>query len=135
MATIDVHIDAERDLTVFTVTGELAADEAWEAASEYYSGNPTRLLLWDMTCGSMGRISADHLRRHAAGVRKLAHNRPKGKSAFVGDLVMAGVGRMYEAFAELQDLPYEYKAFRTVPEAMQWLGVTGPAADNARKAP
>jgi len=122
MADIETTIDDENDLTVFTVKGELTAKEIIHHASEYYTEKPTRLVLWDVTNGTVGSISNDDFQQIAGQMKNYISKRTGGKTAFVvkSDLDF-GLGRMYGAYAESEHLPVAYRTFRTVEEAKKWI--------------
>jgi hypothetical protein len=122
MADIETTIDDENNLTVFTVKGELTAKEIIHHASEYYAEKSTRFVLWDVTGGTVGAISNDDFRQIAEQMKNYTSKRKHGKTAFVvkSDLDF-GLGRMYGAFAEIEDLPVAYRTFRTVEEAKKWI--------------
>ena len=65
MANIIVKVVPENDLTIFTVEGDLSADEIVNYSSKYYVENPTKLVLWDATKGSVSKITADDFRKIA----------------------------------------------------------------------
>jgi hypothetical protein len=122
MATITVKVVPENDLTVFTVEGDLSADEILEYSSEHNDKTPTKLVLWDATKGSVGKIEINDFRRIAIGMKKHTENRAGGKTALVGKFdVDFGSARMYEAFADFEEIPITYKTFRSVDDAIKWL--------------
>jgi hypothetical protein len=48
--------------------------------------------------------------------------RPAGKTAIVApDDLRFGMSRIAEAFAEMEKLPWEMKAFRSIDTAINWL--------------
>ena len=120
MATIDVSIDSQNDVTVFTVRGELTADDILKTIGEY----STTLILWDAMDGSVSNISAEDFRKISRIVKTTTKKSSRGKTAFVGrQEIDFGLGRMYEAFANIANLPIEYKTFKNVDEAKDWLGI------------
>lgn len=124
MATIEVHVDSDRSLTIFTVRGEMTAEELLEKAGEFYVKKPTKLVLWDATQGSVRLITSSQFQTIARTMKRLLEKRSEGRTAFVGDLeVDYGLGRMYEALAKIESLPIEYRTFRSIQEARQWLGI------------
>ena len=122
MADVKINLEAANDLTVFTVEGELTANEIISYSSEYYDNLPTSLVLWNATKGSVKNISNKDFRQIAAQMKDYTLKRKGGRTAFVSlfDLDL-GLGRMYETFAGLEQLPITYGTFRTVDEAMEWL--------------
>lgn len=122
MADVEVIIEAENNLTVFTVEGELTAKEIICYSSEHYEKKPTKLVLWDVTSGTVRNISNNDFQQISIQMKKYTSKREGGKTAFVGKLdIDFGLGRMYGAFAEIERLPIAYRTFRTIEEARDWL--------------
>ncbi len=122
MADIQVRVDAENALTIFTVEGSLTADEIFHYSSEYYGRKPTRLVLWDVSRGSVGGIRYEEFQLLACRLKNCLCKREGGKTAFIGkfDLDFA-LGRMYEHYAEFEHLPVRYCTFRSADQAKEWL--------------
>jgi hypothetical protein len=56
--------------------------------------------------------------------KKYAHLRKGGRSALVlSKDVGYGIGRMYGALSEIENIPYEIRSFRDIKDAREWLGV------------
>ena len=122
MADVKIIVEAENDLTVFTVEGELTANEIISYSSEFYDKEPTKLVLWNALKGSFKNISNKDFQRIAKQMKVYTSKRKGGKTAFVGVFDLDyGLRRMYEALAEIEQLPITYRTFRTVEEARQWL--------------
>ena len=124
MARIETIIDSQNDLSVFTVNGSLIADEIIERVEEYYTRHPTKLVLWIMGEVDLTAITSAGIERIIQIAKKHTGKRQEGKTAIVGSKdVDYGLARMYEAYAGLENLPYEYNIFKDVDEAKEWLGV------------
>jgi hypothetical protein len=124
MAAIKRVIDADKDLTVFVVVGELTAEEVFRAVESFYADDPTGLVLWDLSNGSTAAISAADIRWIVRASAGMVGKRQQGKTALVGAKdAQYGLARMYGTFAEIQGLPAQYMSFRTRAEAEQWLGL------------
>jgi len=112
----------ENNLTVFTVEGDLSADEILTHSIKYYVENPTKQVLWDATNGSVSKISANDFRNIAINMKKYTEKRVGGKTALVGKFdIDFGSARMYEAYADIQKIKITYKVFRNADEAIKWL--------------
>jgi hypothetical protein len=122
MADIEAIIDDENSLTVFTIEGELTAEEIVHYSCEYYDKKPTMLVLWDGTRGSVRKISNNGFQEIAIQMKNCTSKRKGGKTAFVGKSELDfGLGRVYEAFADIEQLPIAYRTFKTVEDAREWL--------------
>lgn len=120
--SISQHQDAARELTIFTVTGELTFAAQMEALRRFYGEAPTANMLWDFRRLEGSRISSEELRRIIAFIRGQKDKRPYGKTALVStsDLDF-GLSRMSEAYAQSEGLPWDIQAFRSMAEALRWL--------------
>ena len=124
MAIIETIVDSQNDLSVFTVNGDLTADEVIERVEEYYTRHPTKLVLWIMADVDLSAMTSEGIERIIQIAKKNTGKRKEGKTAIVGSKdIEYGLARMYEAYTGLENLPYECKIFKDVNEAKEWLGV------------
>jgi len=124
MAKIETVVDFQNDLSVFTVNGELIADEIVERVEEFYTKHPTKLVLWIMDNVNLSAITNTGIERIIRTTKKHTGKRKEGKTAIVGSKdVEYGLARVYEAYTGFENLPYEYKVFKEVNKAKEWLGV------------
>lgn len=124
MAEIVVSVVIENDLTVFTVTGKVTADEIIRVSHDQYLKEPTRLILWDFTDASSDAIDIPELERIAGEVKDFSEKGAKGKIALVRSVEMnIGLVKMFAAFAEIAGVPYEYRVFKNNETARAWLGL------------
>ena len=124
MANIEITIEQENDLTIFTVEGELTANEIIKYSSKFYDKKPTKKILWDATKGSVSKITSGEFRKIAKEMKKFTKKREGGKTALVGSFdADFGLARMYEVYAESEELPVSYGIFRDIDEAKEWLNL------------
>ena len=111
-----------KDLTIFTATGELTLEVQMDALKPFYEGEPTRNVLWDMRGITGIRISSDELQLIIKYIKLHTERRPSGKTALVtkSDLDF-GLGRMSESYAQQENLPWEIRVFASMSEAKKWL--------------
>jgi hypothetical protein len=121
-ATIEVEVDQRQDLTTCNVVGPVSADEIIHAIEDFYAGEPTRKVLWILTEASFDDLTSEDVRRIAQTTERFSHMRKTGKTALVfsGDIGF-GLGRMHEAFRDLQASPVRQESFRSLDDALQWL--------------
>jgi 2-phospho-L-lactate guanylyltransferase (CobY/MobA/RfbA family) len=99
MAIIETIVDSQSDLSVFTVNGELTADEIIERVEEYYIKHPTKQVLWIMGDVDLSAITREEIERIIQIAKKNTGKRKEGKTAIVGSKdVEYGLARMYEAY-------------------------------------
>lgn len=124
MGSITTTFDTEKDLTVVKATGKMEANDFREWIATYYKGPVTRLLLWNITEADLSKLKAEEIQGGAILTKTLSNARREGKSAIVAsDDLGYGIGRTLAAFYEIEDMPFTVRIFRTIEEAMKWLGV------------
>lgn len=124
MGTIETTYDSSRDLTIVKAMGMMTSIDFMDWTATYYSGKTTLLVLWDLTEANLSEINTGNLRDDATLTKNHADKRKGGKTAFVSaDTLSYGLCRMLEAFYDLAKVPFEVEVFRSLDEAMGWLGV------------
>jgi hypothetical protein len=114
--------DTSIDLSIFSCTGQLSADEIMKTVKSIYEGMPSRNIIWDLAESDVSSITADEVRELARGVKKLAHSREGGKTAIVSPKdISYGIGRMYQIFAEIYSQSAQIEVFRSKLEAERWV--------------
>lgn len=111
-------------VTMRKLVGAPTCSEVMNALRDYYGGQPTRFVVWDLTDGSLALLTSSDLQTLAEFVQQHAHARPGGKTALVAPTDLEfGMSRVLDTFAQLHDIPLEVASFRSLAEAAQWLGV------------
>ncbi len=83
---------------------------------------PTTLILWDFTNATWSGIATDELQELTRKAKK--YSRKGGKTALVFSKdIDFGIGRMLEAFAEMEAYDYEFGSFRNRKDAKEWLDI------------
>jgi hypothetical protein len=122
-----ISIETKENCTILRITGEVTANEIIMQAAEYMGGKQTDTVLWDFTKATSVRITTLELRGIADSLKALTSNEKMRKVALVGSKnINIGLGKLFAAFAQMAGLPNDYKVFRSLPLAEQWL------ADNPR---
>lgn len=124
MAVFQTSIDYQNNLSIHTVTGEVTAQEILQKLEAYFAGEPTMLVLWNFSEAKIAAIPSDEFRRIPEVGKKYAGYRKGGKTALVFSSDAGfGMGRMFEAFSEIEGLSFVIRSFRSVEAAKQWLGI------------
>lgn len=124
MGTISATYDTEKDLTIVIAEGLITADDLLDWGNNYYQGRVTSLILWDVTNADLSTLQADQLREIAENMRQISEVRRDGKTAFVYDKPLEyGIGRMFQAYSEMEHIPFEVQSFQSFDEARKWLGM------------
>lgn len=119
---IEITIDNDKQLTIFSVVGEISFAEIVIAVKQVWKDQRTRKFLWDFRNGTMGNVSSNELNSVAERIKFQSEQNPGGKSALVsGKSVDFGLSRMFEALVEIKRVPHEIKSFTSYMEAMEWL--------------
>ena len=116
--------DEKKQLTVFTVSGELDFEHLLAYMKSYNEDFAlTRQCIWDFRPATGGEvISENQLGYFAAIMKQYAFESPVSKMGFViqGDLGF-GLARMLSTFEELYDVTLDAKAFLSMEEAATWV--------------
>ncbi len=122
-----ISIETQNDRTIFKVTGEVTAEEITSRAVEYLSGEQTATSLWDFTRTDKVKISTLDLQGIADSVKRASTKGPVRNVALVGSKnINIGLGKLFAAFAQMAGIPYNYKVFRDLTHAMEWLDGADP---------
>ncbi len=110
-------------LTIHRLEGQIDYQNLRDFVEAFFAEEPSRDLIWDLRDASLDKVHAHELEELAERVLELAAARPGGRTAtvFTADAGY-GLGRLYETHHELRDSPIEYRAFRSMNDALAWLG-------------
>ena len=119
---ISVHINKEKDLTTFKVVGILDFDAVMSAVKAFYTGKPTKHVLWDAKDATDVKLTSDEVGTIARLRERFEGKREAGKTALVAhkDIVF-GLSRMFEVQSSLERAPYDVMVFRNTDDACKWL--------------
>lgn len=124
MVSIESLHDREKSLTLHKVKGLLSAGELISSARTFYVKNTTLNVLWDFTEVDLSIISTEELRQFVREIRIYEDSRDRDKTALVFSTDLGyGLGRMVEAFSEIENMPFELRSFRSMEKAGEWLGI------------
>jgi len=123
---VPIRIDKDdlKQLTVFTVTGELDFEDLLAYMKKYNEEIAlTKNCVWDFRLATGGEvISEAQLGYFASVMKRYAFESPVSKMGFViqGDLGF-GLARMLSTFEELYDVALDAKTFLSMEDAVNWL--------------
>ena len=124
MGSIETVKDFDKKLTTNIAKGEFSCDELLDWVRDYYSGAVTELILWDFSKADISKITNEEFQKIANEVKKVSNTRAGGKTALVfSQDIGFGLGRMYETFSDISNMPFGYRSFRSISEAKHWLGI------------
>ena len=119
---ITSHIDKAKDVTVFKVTNVLTFDALSSVVNTFYSGDPTKHVLWDMIDTTDVRLTSAEVKAIANLRSRYEGKRASGKTAIVvkKDLHF-GLSRMFELESSVQQVPFPIMVYRSIEKAYKWL--------------
>lgn len=124
MGSISATYEIENDLTIVTATGKLNADDFHTWMVKYYAGQITSLILWDLTGADLSGFTNSEVRVIAQHTKQISNARKGGKTALVfAEVLEFGMGRMFEAYSEIEQMPFEFRTFQSFDKAREWLGI------------
>lgn len=122
MGPIETTQDIARNLTTNVVRGAVFVEDILSWIDDYCRGRMTGLLLWDFTRSSLTKMTSADLAKIAEDIPRKTGTSSNCRSAFVFSTDHDyGMGRMFCAFLEAGSS--EYKVFREIEPAKNWLGV------------
>lgn len=120
MATIEVEVDQENNLTIFKVRGDLEPGQLKEKLDEYYSGSVSNCIMIDLSLGSWAKIPVERIKKSLESLRRF--EKKGGKSALIlNSDADFGIGRMIESVLALNDYGGQVECFRSREKAYQWI--------------
>lgn len=118
MGIITKSFEAENNLTVFTVVGEISAEQILGQSIAFLADNPSQLVLWDFRLASLANISGAELRMMIEQGKPFADSRKGGLTAIVcAKEIDYGISRMFQTLAEILEIPFEIQVFRNIQDA------------------
>ena len=121
---IRVSIDPSQNLTLFTVSGEISADELIAEVKKFYSTKPTTLAMWDLLDAKGETFTPGDVDRIISVISKYRAARKGGRTALVASSDYTyGMSRIHKAKAEMLKIDVEYYVTRSIDDALRWLGV------------
>ena len=125
MAQIETKKSEKHDLTLYTIKGEVNGDEIIEKIRQELTEKHTSLIIWDFSGVEQVDLPIEKMYQILTIGKKLSEIRKFGKTAIVVPQDLGfGLGRMYEAYSEIEVFPTENRAFRTMEQACEWLGIS-----------
>ncbi len=113
--------DVATELTVHKVTGDINGRNL-SCNLKILQETATRLVLWDLREVSNIATSSPPEADSITSILPEIPVSSGGKTAFVfSSATDYGMGRMYEAYAKMEDLPFDLGMFQSISEAESWL--------------
>jgi hypothetical protein len=117
-----ITIEKKGTCTIFKVTGEVTAHEIILQAVQYMEGEQTETSMWDFSENAKVKITTVEMKGIADSLKKVSTDGKVRKVALVGSkTINIGLAKVFGAFAQMARLPYTYKPFRNINDALKWL--------------
>jgi hypothetical protein len=115
------HIDKDRDLTVFKVTGVLTFEKVLLVVKSFYGGIPTKHVIWDFNDTTNVQLSSQEVETISNFRLQYEGVEATGKTAFVAQKdIHFGLLRIFEIQSIYHETPYTIRIFRKIDEAYRW---------------
>ena len=117
---IQFSIDRTKDLTVFTLTGEVSFADLLRTLNEYGKNKPTRFELYDARQINGERLTSDQMQNLSGYLSQYANTRPaESKTVIVvSQTIDFGLSRMVSLLTDGQ-VPYTIEVCNTLEEAYE----------------
>ncbi len=119
---ITTKVDYDNQLTTHTVIGEVTFEDAVTTLNQFWEGQQTINVLWDIRKGVVADVSPKEAKIISNYIKYYSKKHPESRSAIVvsGDLEY-GLSRMVQALGEIRGLSLQTGVFRSFKEAILWL--------------
>ena len=123
---ITSQVDKTKNLTIYTLTGELTVDDIQNAIKSFYKAPELTLKgLWDARSAKLTDLKSSDMESIAVFIgqfRNRFEERKGGKSAVVASSdLQYGLSRILGTLYDIEDFPTQLKIFRIMDGAMEWL--------------
>lgn len=99
-------------------------DDVLNWVTDYYSGDVSKFILWDLSRAGLSDLSPDDIIRVVYEAKKKSARRAGDKTVLaVSRDVEFGIGRMRVAYSEIEAVEFELMTFIKLADAEKWLGV------------
>jgi hypothetical protein len=123
---ITSHVDKTKNLTIYTLVGELTLDDILNGIKSFWEAHELTLgILWDARNANLTNLKSSDIERITGFIDQYGHRfeeRKGGKAAVVASSdLQFGLSRVLGTLYEIKDFPAKLQIFRIMDEAMAWL--------------
>jgi ABC-type transporter Mla MlaB component len=127
MVRIDVRHDEALELTVFSVSGSVTAEDFVAAIEAHYGPKRTSNAIWDVTQSDLSNIDMSALILMSDSARKHSENHASPRTIIVvADEQEARLARLYGEISEMRGSPIHYVLATSLEEAYDKLDIADP---------
>jgi len=119
---ITTHIDKSEDITTFIVTGVLSYDEVMTVVEGFYTGEPTKYVLWNLIEATENQLSPEQINNVISFQPRFKRKRESGKTAIIAqDGLLWGLSRRLAIESNKLEARYTVLVFNSEHAAYRWL--------------
>lgn len=119
---VSIETRPELDLTIFRATGIVSVEDQKKELKAFYEGSPTLNVIWDFSMMQEVSATSSELREIILYAKQFTDRRPGGRTALVVDTKLKyGLARMASTFAEIEEIPWDIRAFEDMNSALTWI--------------
>ncbi|MCP4641187.1 MAG: STAS/SEC14 domain-containing protein [bacterium] len=112
-----------RKLTIHAVRGTVSFDDIVAVIIEFFQGDPTLHVLWDLRHATTANLTLQHVWGLVRTAMTQGKARRGGRTAVVASgPVEYGLSRMFQALTEVELAPFKVRVFKDLEDALRWLG-------------
>lgn len=120
--SIESKVSRIKQLTTYTVTGEVTLEEILNEVEIFYQDDPTENVLWNFLKADLWRLNAKGAEQISSFPRRYDPDNRRKKTAIVAqDEHIYQLSGWFKQYGEIDELPFDVKIFRTLEEAYFWL--------------
>ena len=119
---IITKVDENKQLTSHKVSGAVTVEALLNVLTPFWENRPTLNELWDFREASEAALDYHKANEIFDLVRKHAHKRSGGKTAFISSSDSeASMASMVREIMISENVPFQVEVFQTVEAALQWM--------------
>ena len=130
MADVTAHYSKTSELTLFLVSGRIAADDLIAAIETHYGNHPTSISIWDVSRADLSDLDMEALIRVSDCAKAHSQQRRNPHTIFVvrreQEIFLV---KLYEEIAQMRGSPARYEHCPSLDDAYRALGLADPFAE------
>ena len=118
---ITFEIDRSRDLTIFTITGDITFAELINTLDSYSNAGPTHNELYDFLNGTIQSMTFEMIKQTVEKEASRSSRNSWKMAVVVSRDIGLSMGRILQGMTEVEKTPQLVKVFRSLDDAYKWL--------------
>ena len=135
MVEISARHSQDLELTLFTVNGQVSADDLIAAMKQHYGRHPTSIAIWDLSGSDLSRLDMAALVKVSDCAKRFARYRKEPRTLVVVNREQEQpLVRLYEEISGVRGSPISYGLHQSLAAAYGSLGLEDPFAEQRKSA-